>query len=68
MDCGIPAGEGDQQPVGVELGGGAGQRHGGAAGDAGGEEGEVRRAADKNSSSDPLVNHPIISNHYKRIT
>lgn len=42
VDRGLPAGEGDQQPVGVELGGGAGQRHGGPAGDPGGEEGEVR--------------------------
>lgn len=45
MDCWIPVGEGDQQPVGVELGGGTGQRHGGAAGDAGREEGEVRPEA-----------------------
>ena len=42
MDCGISPGEGDKQPVGVELGARAGQRHRGAAGDAGGEEGEVR--------------------------
>lgn len=43
VDCGISSREGDQQPVCVELGGGAGKRHRGSAGDAGREEGEVRR-------------------------
>lgn len=41
VDCGISSREGDQQPVCVELGGWAGKRHRGSAGDAGREEGEV---------------------------
>lgn len=53
MDRGLPAGEGDQQPVGVELRGRAGQRHGGPAGDAGGEEGAVRAASSASLSVCP---------------
>lgn len=42
MDCGVSPRESDQQPVCLELGGGAGKRNGGSAGDAGREEGEVK--------------------------